>query len=389
MHIVYVIHDTNALSGASKALVNIIGKLRETGNKATVVVPDNNGIANIFREMGVTCIDVPFRNGVYPPLKNIRNYLYFIPKLFLWRYYNHKAIARISGMLKNEKVDIIHSNSSAIDVGYKVAKSLGCSHLYHIREYVNDYIGVSYYPKNSTFYKRIQAKDKYSYSACIIPDLQKLFSLENSRYSRVVYDGVLPKHKELLHPAKKGYLLYVGRIERQKGLLPLIEGYIEYLKESKKKMPLKVLGSINQLDYYNQVVKALKDNDSLQYVEFCGMQEDVISYLKGADGLVVSSLTEGFGFCMAEAMFNECPVIGYDVSGTHQQFENGLRITGSEIGYRYTNSLELKNALLRLESKDNSKMVENAWKTVNTLYTSENNFESVYSFYKYIIDCEK
>ena len=151
-------------------------------------------------------------------------------------------------------------------------------------------------------------------------------------------------------------------------------------------MPLKVLGSINQNDYYEEIISVLRFNKILDKVEFCGMQKNVCAYMQAANGIVISSLSEGFGFCMAEAMFNECAVVGYDVSGTHLQFENGLKLMGSEIGYRYHNKKELKEALLKLDYQENETMIKNAWLTVNQLYSKEINMEAIYSYYKYIIN---
>ena len=386
MHVVFVIHDTNPLCGASKAVSFIIDALRKQGDKATVVVPNTKGLFDYFKDKGIDIIVASYKSGIYPPLNSLKDWILFLPTLLRRRYHNIIAIKHTYGLLKNQEVDIVHSNSSVIDIGYFLAKRLGCFHLYHIREFVNDYLGVSYYPNNNTFIKRIQAKDKYSYTACIIPELQHLFMLERSSFSRVVYDGVLPKSVQMLHPAKEGYFLYVGRIEKQKGFLQLLEAYIVYLKTSPQKLPLKVLGSVNERSYYKKIIELIQENNIEDKIEFCGMQEDVHSYMKHANAIVISSLSEGFGFCMAEAMFNECPVIGYDVTGTHQQFENGLRLKGTEIGFRYMNKNELITAFLRVEEDDNDRMVKNAWETVNSLYTREQNVESLYDYYKYIIN---
>lgn len=388
MHIVYLFHDTNPFCGASKAMIYVIKTLVQRGDKATVVVPDNKGITTEFLKDGIDCVVVPFRSGIYPPHDSIRNKLMFIPRLLLWRYYNVRAVRTLYAVFKDINVDIIHSNSSVLDVGYNLARRLDCNHIYHIREFVNDYLNTSYFPSNRVFKQRVQAINKYSYTICIIPDLQALFGLEGSCFSRVIYDGVMNSCTRMNFPQKKDYLLYIGRIERQKGLLPLINAYAAYLKESPKKMPLKVIGSINQQDYYDQVLDVIRGHNIEEKVSFFPMQDDISPFLREANAIIISSLTEGFGFCMTEAMFNECPVVGYDVSGTHVQFENGLKLTGSDIGYRYRTISELKDALLKIESVDNSDIVKNAWYTVNKLYSKEVNLESIYSYYNYILSHE-
>lgn len=390
MNIVYFLHDTNSKSGASKAVLNLLEQLKTKGDKVYVVLPNKHDIYIELLQAGIPCFVTHFRNAIYPIKKTVSDIIKY-PIILLFSFItNMMAVRKITKFLTGKQIDIIHSNTSVIDVGYKVARKIGCNHIYHIREFVNDYIGVNYFPSNQTFKKRIQFSDKYSYSACIIPELQRLFKIESSDYSRVIYDGVCHQKEKMIYPSKEGYLVFVGRIEEQKGLLPAIEGYVDYLKISKKRKPLKVLGSINQTNYYNKVIQVLKASNALNMVEFCGMQEDVHKYLRHADAAIIASLSEGFGFCMAEAMFDECVVVGNDkCSGTHQQFENGLAFTGKEIGYRYTKRDELTKALIMAEQNDNTEMIRYAWVTVNAMYTQEKNFETLYSYYNYILENER
>ena len=108
--------------------------------------------------------------------------------------------------------------------------------------------------------------------------------------------------------------------------------------------------------------------------------------------LIVPSRSEGFGFITTEAMFSGCLVIGNDVAGTKEQFDNGQRLTEKEIGLRYTTQEQLVQHLLDItESVHNNTfthmyepMILRGQRVVKQLYTTECNAEQIYQFYKNI-----
>jgi hypothetical protein len=86
-------------------------------------------------------------------------------------------------------------------------------------------------------------------------------------------------------------------------------------------------------------------------------------------------------------MFNGCIFVGYNNSGTKEQFENGMQLTGHPIGFPYNSDEELCSLLVRLSTATNSELDpirERAFRVVNELYSIENNVKEVYEFYKQI-----
>ncbi|MBR3918769.1 MAG: glycosyltransferase, partial [Clostridia bacterium] len=99
--------------------------------------------------------------------------------------------------------------------------------------------------------------------------------------------------------------------------------------------------------------------------------------------------SEGFGLITAEAMFNKCLVVGNNNTGTKEQFDNGVEITGQEIGLRFNTSEELSDIMFNISSNGRNfygHLIENAHRTVNQLYTVSNNGMAVYNYYKSIIN---
>ena len=126
-----------------------------------------------------------------------------------------------------------------------------------------------------------------------------------------------------------------------------------------------------------------------EVVHFLGERPDIEALMQKARALIVPSRYEGFGLCMPEAMFTGCPVIAHDTAGTHEQLDNGLRMTDEEIAYRFSSPEQLAKCmeLLLCASPDVlSAMTTRAFNVVNQLYTSEAHCEKVFRFYQDILN---
>ena len=126
---------------------------------------------------------------------------------------------------------------------------------------------------------------------------------------------------------------------------------------------------------------------------FLGLRQDVLQLYSDATALIVPSLSEGFGFITAEAMFSGCLVVGHDVAGTKEQFDNGVELTGEEIALRYTQQEQLVQHLLDITdavekgvfSARYEPMILRAQQVVKQLYTSERNAEQIFQEYQEIL----
>ena len=122
------------------------------------------------------------------------------------------------------------------------------------------------------------------------------------------------------------------------------------------------------------------------------MIDDVIPYYKNAKALIVPSLFEGFGFITAEAMLSGCLVIGNDVAGTKEQFDNGKEITGEEIALRYSTQEQLIQHLIDVTnnpSLEYEAMLLHGQAVAKQLYSIEENANKIHKFYLFIVQNNK
>lgn len=389
MKIIHILHSTDALNGSGKAFLSLLAGLMGLGVEPLVIVPDNKGLCDTLLKMNVPFRVLSYKMAVYPSCMTVKTKLLFLPILvrrILLNVYSARKLTRIA---KDFAADIIHTNVSVINIGYKAARRLGIPHVWHIREYgALDFYYYYYYTRSMHLRKYHQPN---SYQVCITKDIRRYNGLDNSSRTRVIYDGVLPRAAVRFSADKKPYFLFAGRLEENKGIKDAILAFACFLKANPtSSFRLKIAGDTPDVSYKQTLVKLADDNGISDRVDFLGMRSDVYDLMYEAYALLVPSYSEGFGFITAEAMFNGCLVIGRDIAGTKEQFDNGFEHTGKEIALRFNTIEEMAERMSTVVTEGIESyfpMIYRSQSVVSDLYSIEKHVDSVYSFYGYINGC--
>ncbi|MBR2154395.1 MAG: glycosyltransferase [Bacteroidaceae bacterium] len=388
MKVAYITNSSGSLGGATKALLQLVNELARYGVEPLIVLPDTEGIYSDLKKKGIKVYALNYRMNIYPPLRGLKDFLFFIPRSIGRFMLTRKTANRLAAILKENEIQLVHSNSSVVEIGRLAAAKLNIPHIYHVREYGDADFKMHYIPSKS--YAHLMMRQ--SNTICITEGIQKHHGLDKANRlkgrSVVIYDGVLPQQSVPTFSEKGNYFLFAGRLEPAKGLDFMLKGYCEYVKSTSTPLPLKVAGHQRRPGYLAMIKEYIHQNGLDAHVELLGPRSDIFDLMKEAKAIVIASPFEGFGFCMVEAMFNGCLVIGRDLTGTHEQFEKGLEMQGVEIGLRYKTTEELTHILQEVGHSPITKYLEmkkRAFVTVNTLYTSEHCADQVYQFYKTLI----
>lgn len=388
MKVVYVTHVSGIFDGSGKALCNMLYGLMEKGVVPLVVFPQSGGLCQVLEEKGIETRVLNYRMGTYPPVKTMRDVCLFLPRLAGRILLNRRAAGRLADIAQQWGAELIHSNTSVVNIGYRAAHRLGLPHVWHIREYgALDFHYYYYYYTRKAFLQKLRAKK--SYTICITKDVQQYDRLAGWEASRVIYDGVLSERQLRFHEQKELYFLFAGRLEENKGIGDLLPAFSDFVKRRpESKITLKVAGNTVNAAYRDFLRSEAYRLGIADRVEFLGMRKDVLELMGKAYAMIVPSRSEGFGFITAEAMFNGALVIGRNTAGTKEQFDNGLQQTGDEIALRYGRQEELVRCMC--EVVDNGiehyfPMIRRSLQVVRELYSSENHTKQVYDFYKQII----
>lgn len=147
-------------------------------------------------------------------------------------------------------------------------------------------------------------------------------------------------------PVGKPYLLYFGRLSKEKGVDILLRAYSSYRKAVEKPLELKIVGDGSQRGELEVLSGELGISDHL---EFLGFQKGVNlrSIVKGAHFAIVPSVwCENMPFSIVESMAAGTPVIGSDLGGIPDLIEDGV----NGLLFHARNEESLVDTLLRVAS---------------------------------------
>ena len=152
----------------------------------------------------------------------------------------------------------------------------------------------------------------------------------------VIYNGVGARFLKPL-PDKKGegaetenaslQLLYVGRLNTEKGILVLLQS-LDLLvnKQGLRNLHLRIFGDGDK-SYINELRSFIDEKQLSSFVTFGGRvpQNELIDYYDRSDIMIVPSLwQEPFALVTAEAMARGLPVIASQVGGTGERITDNI-----------------------------------------------------------------
>lgn len=219
---------------------------------------------------------------------------------------NPLRILKLNCLLLKHKPDVIHCHNEAIiKVIFFKKKTVFTAHSMHIP--IN----------NFKHYKKV-----FAISNAVKTDIEQRSNIKPVLvYNGIKIDGI--KHKSNYN-FDTFRIVQVGRLDHTiKGQHVLLDA-LKILAHNKgiKNINIDFIGEGKSLDYLQNLVS---DYQLESYVNFLGIKDRayIYSHLKDYDLFVQSSLYEGFGLTVAEAMAAKLPVLVSDIDGPAEIIDNG------------------------------------------------------------------
>jgi len=255
----------------------------------------------------------------------------FIEKAYVtltnFSYLNTNKVNKAAKVLKDHKIDIIIFNSSKdIKFGGLAAKKAGIKHIIYRR---GSAIPIKNSFINRYFFSQVLTDvlaNSYATKATINQNNSSLFPQDKIT---VIANGIdtssfLEAKIKSENRDKDIFTLgNLGRLVKQKHQIFLLEVAKE-LKEKGLKFKI-IIGGDGVLK--EKLYQKRKDYQLEKEVEFVGFVDDSKSFMYKIDVFLLSSLWEGFGYVIAEAMLCKKPVIAFNVSSNPELVideENGF-----------------------------------------------------------------
>lgn len=338
-NILLVASDNAMTSGAFLCMLKLAEILKkEYELNVIVILPNDIGDGeNELKKIGVKTIVVQSATWTFPIDSSFIIKLYQGLKIYI---YNLSAIKEIRRIIRNEKIDIVHINTSWSYVGAKAAIMEKVPFVWHLRELLQE-------DQNRTI-----LFGKYGYK--LIGKADNIFAVSDfvakkyknilNREVNVVYDGIDKNiffHNKEILKERNINILSIGLITENKGQKTLVEACKILQKKGVKNFSVNIVGKGIQ-SFEAELKEYIIRNQLEGHIKFCGATNNVHQYYKVADIVVMSSVAEAFGRTTVEAMMEGCLVIGADAGATPELLNNGK----CGLLYEFGNSIELADRIM-------------------------------------------
>ncbi|MDE6386375.1 MAG: glycosyltransferase family 4 protein [Lachnospiraceae bacterium] len=327
MNILFMAHESR-LGGANLSLLGIIDELAGRHN-ISVAVPIKRGF--MVDELRKRNIPVYYRHSFWwmlaPAATDGKTFIKKMAYKVLCLN-NYLCALSLLSIVRKQKIDIIHTNSSVLNTGGILSRMTGVPHVWHIREFALK--GLGFFPVWD--YRRLCAFiDSHSdqvvtISQAIAQEFQNKISPDKIK---VVYNGVNEEHNRqksgIREDGSRVEFLISGRNNPEKGLDEAIRAVGLLVKEGYSNLHLSMAGT----EVADNLERLIEECHVRDYVSYLGMIKDMPSLRQKMDVELVCSVCEGFGRVTAESLMSSNPVIGADTGGTPELIRNG------ENGYLY------------------------------------------------------
>ncbi len=335
--VLIVAHGSGAY-GANQSLLNIVSALSSKGIFVLIVIPSKGEICEKFDSFGFNYKIVKYSSELCHNSKSLYLIIFNLLRSYKRKIVNFFALIKLKNLLIENSINIIHSNSAVVKIGFDLAVKNQIPHIWHLREYIHPNYDLYVFGGFNKYKKKIQTSTKI---IAISNGVANRFDVFNN--SMIIRDAVRKSPKYNTRPVKEKYFLFCGALHKNKGIEEAILAYYHVFGLYKDyKLIVVGTGEVEYEIYLKNKVDKLKMSS---HVLFFGFRNDIDDLMYKATAFLMCSRNEALGRVTIEAMLNFCLVIGYNDSGTSEIIEN------NKTGCLYDSINEL--VLLMLKSIEN------------------------------------
>ena len=377
--ILFIANDSH-LYGANQSLLDLLAALQDKKNidVFSVFPAKSEEICKILDTMHCRYFILNYRSEILGRSIHLR---YIFKAVLKWGYkllINQWALYKLTKIIKQENINIIHSNSSAIAIGETLAKRNKIRHVWHIREYLGEDCELYMFGGLEKYKRRIQNSDQL---IAISKGVAADFGI--SEKATILHDAVAQRNNPASALPHNNYFFVCGTLRPLKGIENAITAFQQFVSDQKNYKLL--IAGTGETDYELHLKHLVSDLNLDKYVEFLGYRKDIQQLMTGATAFLMCSEKEGLGRVTIEAMLNRCPVIGYNNAGTSEIVSHGqtglLYKTLGELVIHMNYVVENPEAVTRI--------TETAHQYAQNAFSVKTYGENIYRLYENILANQK
>ena len=363
------------MAGANRSMLQLILELRDIYNVWPFVLYPNsehNPLKSLLKKNNIDGFNVDIR--FFKTLNKNNNILL---KLDYLKYI--RGINNICDKLSQYNFNIIHSNSSVIDVGGYISSRLKVKHVWHLREFGD--IDYDLYPILGNKYEIITYKNADAFIA-ISEAIKKHFNHKISiPKTYKIYNGIQlpPENNIAKHNNNIIQFICVGVImptKNQKEIVYAIDKIVN--KYNIKNIHLTIVG-IQDYSYVEGIQSYAKTHYISDYITILPETNDISGLLQKMDIGIMPSNNEAFGRVTIEYMLHNLAVIAND-SGANLEIIDD-KINGLIYPKNNVDKLAEKMMILIKNKKLILSLAKNGREKANNKFVSKINTMHIHSLY--------
>jgi glycosyltransferase involved in cell wall biosynthesis len=297
-------------------------------------------------------------------------------------FLNPVKILRLRAVFKREKVKTLVMNlSSDLKVAGIAARLAGVDHIIYSRA---NAIPVRNTLLNRFLFNKIITRMMANSEETKRSILANNPNLIDPSKITVIYPGIdldqrKGKGKKRIYARKDGEIVLgnAGRLSEEKGQIYLIQ-LAELLKQRGIKFRILIAGS-GKLKAW--LMKQARQRNVHKEVVLLGFVDRVEQFYSDIDIFLLTSLWEGFGYVMVEAMAEKKPVIAFDIRSSGEVVEDGA--SGFLVPRGDVEAMADKVIELAENQKLREKFGKRGYQRVEDFFTIDNTIEEVRNFLEF------
>lgn len=347
MKILYVSHYAT-LGGANIELAAVCVEMKKKGNDVVVAFPSEGSACQYFTERKIPYIIVPYRRWICDVDFSLKRRVLLTVKT----YFNNVKYGKVlSRYIKDNDIEIVHTNDTLTVVGAYAAADVKIPHVWHLRELLDEDYQINFLYSNRYVSKWFsKAQRIIAISKTVLDKYRHLLVKEN--YS-IVSDGIDLSQYQEIEPYKKiekdcFCILYTGGTSEKKGFSDVL--YISNeLKKRSFKFRVIITGDCTTIDAYSKMIDELGIGSQL---EVRGFVKDLNSLRAMCDLFIMPSVKEAFGLVTVEAMLANLIVLGRDSGGTSEIIQDSI----NGFLYRELDYAQAADKIIAISNMDSEKL---------------------------------
>jgi L-malate glycosyltransferase len=377
LNILYVTHEQN-LGGASRSLIALIDEMIEFGNEVYVLV--SLPLGEVHEELKKRKVKIIYSRYYFWMYSE--NNLHSL-KTKVKRLINNLSAIILAQKIRNLDIDIVHTNSSVVDIGLKLSGFLKKKHVFHFREFGLEDQNLHFC---DGFEKSIKYIDKYSDKIIFISNnLSAKFSSYFS-YNKIaiIHNGISKEYIQLkeTRSVENIQFLISGTITPNKGHREAVEALKVLIDKGYKNIKLIIAGTGNEL-FIQDLQLFISENYLENYINFVGRTSNINELRKITDIELVCSKREAFGRISIEAMMSTNPVIASNTGANPEIVKNNI----NGLLYEQGNSRDLASKMeFFIQSPEEiNKIGEEAFRYSLSNFTATINAQKIQEVYQELL----